>query len=176
MAYDPEIHHRKSIRLKEFDYSQPGAYFITTNIQTRKKILCQIIDGRITLNKIGRIVETVWKNLPLHYPSIKLDEYSVMPDHFHGLIVITDFDDGKRQALSEIVRGFKSFSSREVNRFNKTTGKTLWQRNYYEHVVRDEDDLNRIRQYISNNPLCWSDGKDNIEPSEFFQKKFDGYL
>lgn len=169
MVYDPNIHHRKTIRLKDFDYSQPGAYFITTNIQDRKRILGQILNGQVVLSDIGRIIENVWKNLPAHYQSIDLDDFCVMPDHFHGIIVIKDMEMEKHQSLPEIVRGFKTYSSREAHKFGEFTGYAFWQRNYYEHVIRDEDELNRIRQYIFDNPLRWSDGKGDIEPSKFFQ-------
>ncbi len=169
MPFDPKRHHRKSIRLNKFDYSQPGAYFITTNIQDRKPILGQILDGQVVLSDIGKIIEKVWKNLPAHYQTIDLDDFCIMPDHFHGIIIIKDMKVEKHQSLTEIVRGFKTYSSREANKICKFTGCAFWQRNYYEHVVRDEEELNRIRQYILDNPLRWSDGKGDIEPSKFFQ-------
>jgi putative transposase len=169
MESDLNTHHRKSIRLKNFDYSQPGAYFVTTNIQDRKQLLGKIVEGQVTLNEIGRIVENVWMNLPSHYQTIDLDDYCVMPDHFHGIIIINDIEMEKQHTLSEIVRGFKTFSSRGVNLLPGFKSDVFWQRNYYEHVVRDEEELNRIRQYIIDNPLRWSDGNGDIEPSRFFR-------
>ncbi len=94
MPFDPKRHHRKSIRLNKFDYSQPGAYFITTNIQDRKPILGQILDGQVVLSDIGKIIEKVWKNLPAHYQTIDLDDFCIMPDHFHGIIIIK-YEGGK---------------------------------------------------------------------------------
>ena len=122
---------------------------------------------------MGRIVEQSWKDLPNHYPGVTLGHYRVMPNHFYGIVMLvenpnTDFSNTnggagfkpappskKRYPLSEIVRGFKTFSSRRVNEFRSTLGVPVWQRNYYERVIRGENELCEIRQYIQENPLKW---------------------
>jgi putative transposase len=169
MPYDPEIHHRRSIRLKEFDYSQPGAYFMSTNTIGRKPVFGKINNIEMLMNDFGMIVEKVWSGLPRHYPQIEIDDYCVMPDHFHGIIKINEIQNGKPTSLSEFIRAFKSFSSREINLSMNSQGTPIWQRNYFEHVIRTEKDMSRIRQYILDNPIRWSDGRGDIEPSDFFR-------
>jgi REP element-mobilizing transposase RayT len=90
MAYDPEIHHRKSIRLRGYDYSAPGRYFVTICAQEKACLFGGIASGQIELNDYGRIVENVWKELPLHFPLVELDRFVVMPNHFHAIAVIVD--------------------------------------------------------------------------------------
>jgi len=90
MKYDPEVHHRRSIRLKGHDYSRPGAYFVTTFIHGRESIPGTIVDDALRLSKAGQIVRGVWMNLPRHYPNIQLDEFCIMPNHIHGVIIILD--------------------------------------------------------------------------------------
>jgi putative transposase len=135
---------RKNVRLKCYDYSLPGAYFIT--ICTKNKT------PTISSGKIRSIIENVWYNLPNHYQNISLDEFVIMPNHIHGLIIIKGKTDTK---LSEIIRAFKSFSTREINKMSGAPGQSFWQRNYYEHIIRNEKELLEIRQYIRNNPLQW---------------------
>ena len=125
--FNPEIHHRRSIRLKDYDYAQPGAYFVTICVYRRECLLGEIIEGEIRSNEFGEIVKNVWNDLPNHYQHVVLGEFCVMPNHIHGIIVLTDIDSGrggsqthpyniqiskKRHALPEIVRSLKSFSSR----------------------------------------------------------------
>lgn len=121
------------------------------------------------LNEWGGIVQTCWNDLPGHYANVKLDEHEVMPNHFHGIIVIDNVGNGlkpfpttaKRHGLSEIVRGFKTFSSRRINE-KLTDGKRFqWQKSYYDHVIRNEKSLNQIREYIRNNPLKWETDPEN---------------
>ena len=185
MPYNPNIHHRRSIRLKGYDYSQKGAYFITLCVKDRECIFGAFNDGIMELNCFGEIVRDTWKDLPNHNADIVLDQYIIMPNHFHGIIIITDlagadtiFPDSdlegfvragsepaptdknipapakslKRQELPELVRQLKTFSARRINESRCTPGLPLWQRGYYEHIIRDEPELNRIREYIINNP------------------------
>jgi len=121
------------------------------------------------LNDLGKIVDKCWDDLPNHYPHIELDTFVIMPNHIHGIIMLHD-DVGaglkpaptrKRHGLPEIVRAFKTFSSRHINQIRDTTGTPVWQRNYYEHVIRDETSLNDIRQYIIDNPLRWENDEEN---------------
>lgn len=163
MAYDPRKHHRRSIRLKAYDYTQPGAYFVTLCTHDRGLLFGEITDGVMRLNRMGLIVQKAWFDLPRHYPHVVLDVMVIMPNHVHGVIVLTE--DGKpakpRQGLPEIVRAFKSHSARRINALRRTPGLPIWQRNYYEHIVRDQADWERIREYILNNPQEWDRDLEN---------------
>jgi len=175
---------RKKLRLDGYDYSQPGGYFITTNVINPDVLLSTVKQSQIFLTPYGQIVEDCWLALPRHYPNITLDEFCVMPEHFHGILIINDPGSGgsttlartnnsqpispgrmhKRQGearhytkctLSEIVRGFKSFSSRKINAIRNVAGQCIWQRSFYDRIIRDETALNSIREYIIANPLNW---------------------
>ena len=170
---------RRRLRLRHYDYSQAGAYAVTICTQGGAVRFGQVRDGAMQLNAAGRVVERVWHGLPEHYSNVALDVFVVMPDHVHGVIVLADkplpaelevgpapegVSDGfrpevgrvsRRHGLSEVVRGFKSFSGRRVNELLGTPGASVWQRGYYEHVARSEEDLNRIREYIVGNPMRW---------------------
>ena len=165
MPYDPQKHHRHSIRLPGYDYSQPGAYFVTIVTYQREPLLGEIPDARVHLSRAGAIVLDTWKRLPQHYPTVELDEFCVMPNHVHGIIILREGSTPvpPRHGLPEIVRAFKSFSAQRVNRLRHSIGIPVWQRNYYEHIVRTEADLAKIRQYIRDNPLNW--GSDEENPS-----------
>ena len=159
-------HLRKSIRLQSYDYSQAGAYYFTTNIKRKDIILANIVEGKAHLTNEGKIVQECWLDLPNHYQDIFLDSYSIMPDHFHGIIVIVELGEkekaGKREtSLSEIIRAFKSFSAKKINYSHQTSGKAVWQRNYYEHVIKNETDWRRITDYILTYPLNWERGELN---------------
>lgn len=167
MKYDPNIHHRRSIRLKGYDYSQPGAYFVTICTHQRICNLGKIVDGKMVVNQSGSIVQTVWDELPKHYLHVELDEFCIMPNHVHCIIVLVDGNGGrgrsetspyhrlKRHGLPEIVRALKSFSSRRINELKGTQGTPFWQRNYYERIIRTQRHLNSVRKYIRDNPLKW---------------------
>ncbi|MFH1846588.1 MAG: transposase [Candidatus Omnitrophota bacterium] len=170
---------RKSIRLKNYDYSKEGAHYVTICAHDRKCIFGDVQNGEVLLNGMGNIVKFTWLGLPQHNKNVELDEYIVMPNHMHGIIKIVgagskparndnqDYNTlynynraGLEPAptwhgLSEIVRQFKTFSAKRINQMNETPGTCLWQRNFYEHVIRDESDLTRIREYIRNNPAGW---------------------
>jgi REP element-mobilizing transposase RayT len=171
MGYHRERHRRRSIRLKDYDYSQPGAYFITVCSHNHECIFGRISNGTMQLNTNGKIVQKCWDDLPNHYLNIKLGTFVIMPDHIHGIIFIeNDPDDDvgaglkpaptkkskpKRHALPEIVRAFKTFSSRRINECRNTLGSFVWQRSFIDRIIRDENELARIRNYILNNPLKW---------------------
>jgi putative transposase len=155
---------RHSLRLKGYDYSQAGAYFITVCTHRRVPLLGEVIEADVRLNDIGAIVNQSWVNLPNHYPGVELDSFIVMPNHVHGIIILSDEPDTPH-GMPEIVRGFKTFSARRSNEHRRTRA-ALWQRGYYEHVIRDERALNHIRAYISNNPVRWTDDPDNIWRAE----------
>jgi len=169
MPYNPEMHHRRSIRLKEFDYTQPGAYFITIVAQNREWLFGDIVDDEMRLNPLGRVVEKEWERLSQRFENLKLDEFMVMPNHVHGIIVIADRDNsmygdkdgiehfGKpiKGSIPTIVRSFKSATTLRINLMRQSKGLQVWQRNYFEHVIRNESEWGEIREYIRQNPDNW---------------------
>jgi len=223
MPYNPNIHHRRSIRLTGYDYTQQGAYFVTICTHQRNCLFGEIVDGEIKLNTNGEIARGSWLSIPRHFQNVELDEFVIMPNHLHGIILIVnnskaeysemegealanqDFlqsrsksegealvisnnqnqqnlssqcfaptvnvgetikiNGTKTQSLAAIIQNYKSVSTRQINRINKAKGNVVWQRNYYEHIIRDEEALNNIRQYIFNNPINWAEDKEN--PANF---------
>jgi REP element-mobilizing transposase RayT len=164
MPYDPELHHRHSLRLQEYDYSRAGFYFITICTQNRECLFGDIEDGYMRLNAQGRIVCEAWYDLPNHYDHVKLDKFVIMPNHFHGVVILNrDATVGAgfkpapttRHAVPEIIRGFKTFSSRRINEMRESPGTKVWQRNYHEHIIRTEESYIEISEYIQTNPLKW---------------------
>ena len=175
MSYDPRIHRRRSIRLKGYDYSQAGAYFVTVVVRDRSCLFGSVVDGAIQLNDTGRLVRDSWEWLAVRYPYVTLDEYVVMPNHLHGIVVIADPGRGgsrtalapiHRKPLGRMIGAFKTVSTKRSNRHRGTAGVSIWQRNYYEHVVRDYDELANIREYIVNNPIQWELDRYNPEAQE----------
>jgi len=181
---------RHSIRLPEYDYSKIGGYFITLCIREKECLLGEIVDGNMVLNDIGKIVDKYWNEIPEHFPHVELDEYIVMPNHVHGIVMITTdvrgdkrINVGARHAvplqsrvhtitseqfgkpvtgsIPTIVRSFKSAVTKRINELRRMAGIPIWQRNLYEHVIRGEWDLNRIRKYIINNPANWDTDTEN---------------
>ncbi len=171
MKYKPGFRHRRSIRLKEYDYLQPGAYFIT--ICTR--------DGELYFEQypeLKQIINRQWQEMPDRYANIRLDEFVIMPNHIHGIIIVgatlvvaqaREKRAGARSAptIGEIIGIFKSLCLHDWLRYIKenridAVGK-YWQRNYYEHIIRNEDELNKIRNYIQYNPLKWHLDRENPE-------------
>ncbi len=182
MTYNPDKHHRRSIRLKGYDYGQVGAYYVTICCYQRQCLLGEIVDGVMHPNLIGATVEAVWNSLPRHFPFIELDAFVVMPNHLHGIIVINESENniGKQEllgrkstfknslfngtqsgSLAAIIQSFKSTATRRVNRLNRSSG-TLWQRNYYEEIIRNEKAYENIRRYILENPLNWDEDEENL--------------
>lgn len=168
MKYNPEKHHRRSIRLKGYDYSQVGAYFVTICAQNRVCLFGDIVDGEMHLNYIGNIVADSWQWLALQYDYVELDEWMIMPNHIHGIIVVNDCrgdsriaPTGKRKPIGRLIGAFKTVSTKHINIIRGTPGIPVWQRNYYEHIVRNDESLNRIREYIKNNPLQWKLDREN---------------
>lgn len=171
-AYDPDRHHRRSIRLRGYDYTMAGVYFVTICVQGRQCLFGDVTDGVMQWNDAGRIVADTWQWLADQYPHVELDEWVVMPNHLHGIIVITDGRGGSckggsrtaptaRKPLGRIIGAFKTVSTKHINIMRATTGCPVWQRNYYEHIIRDEKSLSRIRDYIANNSRQWPFDHDN---------------
>jgi putative transposase len=202
-------HHRRSVRLKGYDYSSAGAYFVTVVAWRREMLFGDVVDGEMKLNRHGHIVRDAWFDLKNHYSHTDLGAFIIMPNHVHGIIVLIDdgrggsfmsggviSPDGRggssisgamslpdedhmgkmplpkgethpyrkskpRHGLPEIVRAFKSFSARRINRLRRTDGIPVWQRNYYEHIVRDEREMENITKYIETNPSRWNDDDEN---------------
>jgi len=162
-------HKRRSIRLQGYDYSQAGAYYFTICTRDRECLFGEVVDGQMRLNQTGQIIHTVWDSLPQFYVGCELDAFLIMPNHLHGVIVIGEpvgaihesplppvrIADRRRMLLSKILGRFKMVSAKQINILQATQGKPVWQRNYYEHVIRDDRSLNRIRQYIADNPAQW---------------------
>ena len=165
MKTDMEKHRRRSIRLREYDYSQTGAYFIKLVVYDRAVLFGEIAGGETRLNEFGRIVERAWADLPEHYLNVQCDAFVVMPNHIHGIIVLggAGFKPAptRRHGLPEIVRALKTFSARRINEIRHTPGAPVWQRNYYEHIIRGDGELLRVREYILNNPLEWDNDREN---------------
>ncbi len=162
MTFDHKIHHRKSIRLRDYDYGQTGAYFITICTQNRECLFGEIIDDDMQLNDAGRIVKTIWQEIPIHYPQVELDEFVIMPNHFHAIFYIRPPEQGAASSaptVGQIMRRFKSMSAIAVNKSLPRSSQPLWQRNYWERVVRDEKELHGLQEYILNNPRQWTQDK-----------------
>ncbi len=199
--YDPAKHHRRSIRLRGYDYACPGAYFVTIVTRNRECLFSEPV--------FRRIAEYNWRQITRHFENVILGEWVVMPNHIHGIIVITEDVSAGHDArtgeafartslqvaqdrlvptkisgnqqmanasplpvrgvqsgvLGAIVGNFKSVTTRRINTIRKTRGATIWHRNYYEHIVRNERDLNRICKYIVENPEQWESDRENRKTS-----------
>ena len=182
MPFNPHIHHRKSIRLKGYDYTQAGLYFITICTQKRAFLFGNIMDGEMLLNDAGIMVENQWLKLPNRFQNIQLHEYVVMPNHFHAILEIVgvtlvvaqnnnEYQKGQPQGIAptgktigNMIGAFQSIVTVEYIRGVKTLGwqpfdGKLWQRNYWEHIIRNDNEYQRISNYIINNPLNWKNDK-----------------
>jgi len=179
MIYDPLIHNRRSIRLKGYDYSRPGLYFITICCKDRACLFGDVIDGIMILNNPGHMVNREWLKLPKRFKNIKLHEYIVMPNHFHGILEIVGADlvnapadenidkghpQGDAPTVGDMIGAFQSIVTVKYIRGVKSFGwepfnGKLWQRNYYEHIIRNRQSYWRISNYIKNNPANWEKDK-----------------
>jgi len=172
--YDPQKHHRKSIRLSGYDYSQAGAYFVTIVAYQRECLFGEIIDGEMNLNDFGKIADECWRSIPDHFPFVELGAHIIMPNHMHGVIVIHDMGRGaallrpydnphkinvKPGSLGAIVRSYKSAVSYRINKEHNATG--IWQRNYYEHIVGNDHEMDNIWRYIESNAARWDEDDEN---------------
>ena len=189
--FDPKIHHRRSIRMKGYDYTQAGAYFVTIVAYQRECLFGEIVDGEtpkggaVVLNDFGRIVEKWWNQIPVHFPSVEIWTFVIMPNHIHGIIVITDDGRGAVSApdvgneiehagggtpplrahkptLGQIVAYLKYQSTKEMNAMDGTgTITKFWQRNYFERIIRNDREMDRIYRHIESNPIQWADDDEN---------------
>jgi putative transposase len=164
MKYDPNFNHRQSIRLNGYDYSTSGAYFITICTYEREHLFGDIANEAIELNTFGDIARSHWQQLSQYHPNIIVDESIVMPNHLHGIIILELSTDYKK-SISEIIRGFKTFSAKAINKERGLRCVPVWQRNYYDRIIRNELELEHVRQYIINNSQNWDADKNNQNQS-----------
>jgi len=164
--------YRHSIRLKDYDYSQPGAYFVTIAAFQHENLFGEIMNGEMRLNEYGNIAEECWRAIPEHFPNMELGVYVIMPNHVHGIIVIHEYkslpsvrarhasplrpNGVKPNSLGAVVGSFKSAVTHNIGQTN------IWQRNYYEHVIRNEKEWDRIHRYIESNPMNWEIDEENL--------------
>ena len=193
--YNPEIHHRHSIRLQGYDYSQSGAYFITINTDNHICLFGDIVNGEMVLNAAGSIAEQWWLEIPNRYSNVELDEFVIMPNHVHGILIVgaihelplqtlplqtlplqtpliqtppsndsfqNSTTNRRKMLLPKMIGYFKMNSAKQINQICATPGVPVWQRNYYEHIIRNENDLANVRQYIFNNPIKWVNDENYI--------------
>jgi len=187
MSYDPEYHHRRSIRLMGYDYSQAGFYFVTANADEKKLLFGKIVDCKMICNDAGQFVEKCWAEIPTHFPNIILHEFSILPDHIHGIIEIADpginsrtvgvdemlsknawknnfLTEGKikftspSKSLGSVIRGFKIGVTKWFKE-NNTNLEKVWQRDYFDEIIRDFQAYQNITNYIKNNPANWKKNK-----------------
>lgn len=183
--FDPQKHHRRSIRLKGYDYSQEGAYFVTIVAWRRECLFGEVVNGEMVLSKFGVVASQQWEKLPQRFPNTELGAYMIMPNHMHGIIVVTngrgtagnlnnlDGESSRRAPTQErfqkpvkgsiptIIRSYKSAVSYRINLMRGTDGVPVWQRNYYEHIIRNDKDLQNKTDYILANPLLWEQDDEN---------------
>ena len=162
------IKHRKPNRLKNYDYSSGGYYFVTTCVYKRENSFGYIENGKMILNQYGKIIEKCYMDLINHYQNCSLDKFVIMPNHIHGIIVVQNINQPvgnglkpfpTKYSLSEIIRGFKTFSSRRIHELGLDSFK--WQKSFYDHIIRDEYSLFKIRKYIKDNPINWDVDRNN---------------
>jgi REP element-mobilizing transposase RayT len=184
---DPQ--NRRSIRLPAFDYSSPGAYFVTIVTQDRAALFGLVGEGEMRLSRAGSVADRCWREIPDHFPHVELGSCVVMPNHVHGILILRPttihndigsdamasepgrgtiyraptekFGAPRMGTLPTIVRTYKAVVTRALGRL---PGKRhpVWQRNYYEHVIRDEADWDRLRRYIDSNPMNWGKDEENL--------------
>ena len=170
---------RRSIRLRNYNYSQPGAYFVTICALDGDCLFGDVVNGKVALNELGGIAQRCWYEIPDHFLNVELDEFI---DHVHGLIMIAGATHAspvekilntaqkprrilprgvKSGSLGAIIGSYKSAVTRQINTIHNTPGAKLCQRNYYEHIIRSDNEMNRIRRYISQNPAKWKFDREN---------------
>jgi len=163
-----ELPKRKNIRLKEFDYSQSNYYFVTICMKNRNEFFSHIVNSELVLTKFGKILDEVWNNLPKYY-NVEIDYYIIMPDHFHGIIIIDnslmikDSKANKQSTLSDIIGKFKSYATRRIRESLSIEIEFKWQKSFYDRIIRNENELYNIRKYIQENPLRWELERNNPE-------------
>jgi putative transposase len=172
MKSDAPERRRRSIRLNGYDYRQPGAYSITVLAHKRECLFGGVVDLKMELNGYGNVVRQCWEMIPAHFPHVNIDTFVVMPNHVHGIL-----NGGARHAvplhgterfgqpvagsIPTVIRSFKAAATRGINDLRRSFAITVWQRNYFEHVIRNDESLNHIRQYSLDNPARWEFDSEN---------------
>jgi putative transposase len=173
----PRVYNRCSIRLKDYDYSTPGGYFVTICTYKRECTFGEVVDETMRLSPLGRIVQEEWLRTSIIRPDIELDAFTIMPNHIHGIIVIkegTSIESRTRvgmhscaslrrqpKSLGSIIAGFKSATTKRINEMRNELRRPVWQNRFYDHIIRTDKDLDNIREYILHNPLQWSLDEEN---------------
>lgn len=166
--------HRQSIRIPNFDYAQPGAYFITIVTFDRICLLGRVSDDKVILNPIGTMVDYEWKHLAHRFKHVELGPWIVMPNHVHGIINIIEtpannqetresFGSPVRGSIPTIIRSFKSTVTKRYQDIAEQQPRPIWQRGYYDHIIRDEIDHKNIYDYILDNPRRWSEDEEFLQ-------------
>jgi putative transposase len=176
-----EFKNRKSNRLKNYDYSQNGMYFVTICTKNREKLFGEVVNGEMMLNYVGKITEQCWLKISIHFPYISLDKFVIMPNHIHGILEIVNNDsdvgnahvrsknnDRTKMSLSKVIQGFKSSVTRKIlypeqERIYAFPTKFSWQKSFHDRIIRNETELNKIREYIHKNPANWEQDRNNVE-------------
>lgn len=174
MNFDPKIHCRRSIRLKGYDYIQAGAYFVPIVTQGRAPLFGKVVKGEMRLNRYGEIVRKWWNTIAEHFPNVETGAFVIMPNHVHGIIMIGDDRRGtvpvpqggetpplRKPTLGQIVAYFKYQSTKEINAMKGGPVTRLWQLNYYEHIIRNQQDLELTWLYVEANPAQWDTDNEN---------------
>ena len=180
-----EIIHRQSLRLKDSDYSQAGAYFVTICTNNRQWLFGEIRQGEMVLSAIGRLVSAQWQQIPYRFAGLELGAWIVMPNHIHGILIITRSGEASNLitpvlqetadrktlptqprgtapgSVGAIIQNYKSITSRKISRQNESMRAAIWQRNYYEHIIRNEREFRAIFEYIIANPHNWEHDMEN---------------
>jgi REP element-mobilizing transposase RayT len=165
MTYDPEFHHRRSIRIPDYDYATPNWYFVTVCVAHHARLLGRVAGDEVYLSPAGEMVANIWSQIPDRFPDISLDLSVVMPDHLHGIVAIHGATSAGQShssvTLTEILHWFKTITTTAYGRGVRRAGWQpyqghLWQRTFYDHVIRNDRDLDRVRTYILDNPVQWS--------------------
>jgi putative transposase len=168
----PRLPNRSSIRLTDYDYAQNGAYFVTICAAQRLCLFGDIADGVMRCSAVGQVVESAWQDLPHHTPGLTLDAWVIMPNHVHGIMILpgapatgwlseNKLRGPRPQSLGTVIGGLKSAVSRQVSAGNLSLVRPLWQRNYYERIIRNDREFDAIRRYIESNPARWADDPDH---------------
>jgi REP element-mobilizing transposase RayT len=199
MSYDPRVHHRKSIRLKGFDYSAPGSYYVTICAAKHRRIFGMIRNEHLIHSDIGKIVDADWQRLTEHYPNIVLDEYQLMPNHLHAIVTFTEtarrhmalspllgakkpssperkFGNPIAGSLSTIIGAYKSGVTIKARKAGLIHSEPLWQSRFYDHVIRSDTDFFMIQQYIKLNPTMWEYDIDNPDAPAISFEEFEKRL
>ena len=162
MKYDPSKHHRRSIRLKGYDYAQPGAYFVTICTYKMRHLFGEVVDKEMVLNANGRLIRQLWNELTSHFGNVSLGAFVIMPNHLHGIVIITETAVVSKRTLGQMVGTFKYKTTVAFNSLHRWDGVKLWHRNFYEHIIRNEKEWQAIDNYIVVNPQNWRDDPDNV--------------